>query len=282
MGRVGGEGILKDCGEIVDELFDSGKGYQTKTTYRCPNLEGRTGNVAECLKALYGQIKRNWSRQGRPEPRSCENWRWKAHLDSDASRGPGDEVRLERNIVQAMGSANAGWVNAVPTSSGLIGAHDKARNIDLVHWCGDSEYTFFELKVDQGAGTPIAAAIQITCYGALNVFTRLHIQDMTPKVRQSPMLSAGTVHLRVLAPRCYYHADHIDLSWFEDRLDRGIQDWLGTLRTPGQPALEPCLPKMDFSFLMFPDTFDVNMADPKDIKWAMENRRSVYQSARSH
>jgi hypothetical protein len=127
-------------------------------------------------------------------------------------------------------------VNQVPVASGLTtGSAGGRRAIDLVHRCGDGWYEIIELKVDEGAGTPLFAAMEILQYGVLYIFSRENASTLGYK--ETGMLGATGIHLKVLAPVTYYR--ECDLSWLEESINGGLAKFLGR----SERAFE-----MDFKF----------------------------------
>lgn len=285
MGRITNQGILAGCDEIVDNFFgvaEEGRPCRYGTKKTCRNLKGPKRDAAQLLDELYTQIETNWAGRRREKPPANKNWHWKDRSKYAASRitKPCDEVRLERDIVRSMGGANAGWVNAVPTSSGMTDSnHDKLRNIDLVHSPDqEKEFTFFELKTK--ANTPLYAAIEILYRGILNVFTRLRLEEMKRggyvcADKRERMLRGAKIQLCVLAPCYYYQAFGVNLSWLGDWLNQGLRAWLGSLRAKAPPV--HCVPEMDFVFKAFPPYFSVPKANGEAIRGAMGDLHLAYK-----
>ncbi len=145
---------------------------------------------------------------------SIENWRFDKHTEIDGAN-ISRETRLERLIALL---TDGDWANQIPIAAGLCdgGGHCC---IDLARRDG-SEYWLFELKVD--SNNPLYAAIQMLRYGTLYLFWRLH-PELIRNQEQQPVLTAQTIHLRILAPRAFYSAHQPgSLLWLETVLSDGI------------------------------------------------------------
>jgi hypothetical protein len=204
----------------VDKLIDaalrlkSGK-YQDKTT--CQLLS--KGNKLDfdgsiLIQRILDQVKSNWHGG---KSRSSENWRWKPNCKLKTKS---EEIVLERWIVRT--AKDSDWVNQVPVASGLTGSAGGRRAIDLVHQCRDGRYEFIELKVGEGAGTPLFAAMEILQYGVLYIFSRENASTLG--YEETGMLGATGIHLKVLAPASYYEG--YDLSWLEESINSGLAKFL--------------------------------------------------------
>ena len=180
--------------------------------------EALIGNILEQIE------KKNWDRKRSP---SAKNWRWEENPKINA-KNRSLEVVLERLIVG--GRSENYWVNQVPVASGVAGSGDRRRAIDLVHRCENGWYEFIELKVNEGAGTPLFAAMEILQYGLLYIFSREHAEDLGyTKARgydeeSIKVLNAPGIHLKVLAPAAYY--SKYNLSWLEKGIKSGLKEIL--------------------------------------------------------
>ncbi len=222
--------ILTNVDKLIDEALRLKRGkYQDKKT--CQLLsKGRMadfdGNAL--IQEILAQVKSNW-RQGKS--RSNENWRWKKNLKIKTKS---EEVVLERWIAR---TTDNDWVNQVPVASGLTQSAGGRRAIDLVHRCGDGWYEFIELKVGEGGGTPLFAAMEILQYGVLYIFSRENARTLGYK--EAGILGATGIHLKVLAPASYYEG--YDLLWLEESINSGLARFLAR----GEHGFEF---EMDFKF----------------------------------
>jgi hypothetical protein len=261
--------ILRGTDAIIDDFFGVKKTegppqYGTRTTYLTLEPKSLTCDASAMLFNIHDRIAANWRERTYRKVASEQNWRCERRLAYNEHR-KGCEVRLEREIVRAMGSPP--WYNAVPTSSGLCSpTHDKARNIDLAYSGCPDEYTFYELKWN--ANIPVFAAVEIIRYGLLNVFSRLTREKMGYLADHSPMLTAHRVHLRVLGCSKYFHEDNVNLGWLESKLNDGLRHY-GT-----QFASEAGV-KLDFAFESFSDDLARAFA-PEAIRQALSQRRVAY------
>jgi hypothetical protein len=232
--------ILKDVDDIIDKrlgLKVIGNPPQYGHKESCQGLlEPLAGlDMESLIDEIYEKIGNNWDNSTYHKG-SKENWRFeKKRGISGKNKSP--EVGLERaivNIPQELWPDAADWVNQVPTASGLVDPNaDGSRRIDLAHKCGDKEYEFIELKV--GSDTPLYAAMEILKYGILYVFAREHAVTSKHIKKDSELLKAMNIQLRVLAPENYYAP--YNLSWLEKSIDRGLACFLRKFNF-----------KMDFKF----------------------------------
>ena len=186
----------------------------------------------ELIQKILDQINANWD--GRKSRSNNQNWRWKKNPLKKNRNNKSQEVFLERLIV---GTTDDDWVNQVPVASGLTRSAGGRRAIDLVHRCGNNWYELIELKVDEGGGTPLFAAMEILQYGVLYIFSRENAQSLGYKETNNELLGASGIHLKVLAPAAYYKK--YDLSWLEVRINNGLANFL---EEPNRGF------KMDFKF----------------------------------
>ncbi len=212
--------ILDGMDNVINEAFglekerikyESKKRCQMFSKGKEPEFDGQA-----LVQKILAKIESNWH-QGKS--RSTENWRWGPKRGELKTKS--EEVILERWIVRTMGND---WMNQVPVASGLTASRSAGgrRAIDLVHRCGDRWYEFIELKVNDGAGAPLYAAMEILQYGVLYIFSRKHAATLGYK--ETDMLGAPGIHLKVLAPANYYEGYH--LSWLEDGINSGLANFL--------------------------------------------------------
>ncbi len=168
--------------------------------------------------AIYGKIVDNYLFGGATanKDRSSQNWRWPSLQTEIATHNPSREVRVERAIAGACDRlGRTDWANQVPVASGLIaGAPDKRRAIDLVRRRGERHFELIELKV--ASDTPLYAAAEIIGYACLWLIAR----DDRP-ARESALLDADRLDLRVLAPVDYYARYRLTL--LENAFDAGVR-----------------------------------------------------------
>jgi len=263
-------------GKKVDEVIDNALRLQCKYKHKksClllsrqppARLDGKA-----LIKEILKQVKSNWHGG---ESTGTKNWRWEKQPQID-TKNRSQEVRLERLIVN---TTNDDWVNQVPIASGLTRGGDRRRAIDLAYRCGDGSYELIELKVDQKAGSPLFAAMEILQYGLLYVFYREHLKTLEPKpleAEKKKLLGAAAIHLKVLAPESYY----------KNRKDEEYR--LGPLKKMINEGLETFLAgrkfgfKMDFEFQKFHRDFALEsvVTDRKSpdqrIVEALNRRESV-------
>ena len=215
--------IFNGTDDIIDNWLGLGQigqppQYQHRTSFL--RLLNRPAHVAlngrELVYNLLTAMNANWVQAhpaGNADRPSIENWRFDKHTEI-AQANVSRETRLER-VIALLTSAD--WANQIPIASGLCG---DVGHIDLARRDG-SEYWLFELKVT--SNNPLSAAIQMLRYGTLYLFWRQHRDQLIHNLEQQPVLSAQTIHLRVLAPRAYYNTDQPgSLLWLETALSDGI------------------------------------------------------------
>ena len=263
-------GILDGVEEIIDRFFDV-KEIGTKPPHyghktACLRLSENPPddlNGSELVRSIFNKIEKNWHRSTRrhKKPPSDENWRYEPHIDKE---GTGPEVRLERVIA---GLPKEGWVNQVPTSSGLVDhLHDRVRNIDLLRKIEPSRLEFIELKVE--SDTPLYAAMEILGYGLIYLFSGRHQDEFGYTPSDKNVLGATDVHLKVLAPYEYY-AEY-RLAWLQELINEGLKEFLNI---PPDFGIS-----MDFSFEAFPPDFhwSPGETDKSEVAAAVLNRQPVY------
>src|SRR5690349_862298 len=109
---------------------------------------GPNPDIGALLEAMLARVEANWAvspnRLAGKRP-SAQNWRFQSMLGI-AAHNQSPEKTLEKAIARLV--QHDGWVNQVPTASGLFQAsRDKSRNIDLVRRVAARSYEFIELKV---------------------------------------------------------------------------------------------------------------------------------------
>jgi hypothetical protein len=233
-------------GKKVDEAIDRALGLQGKYKHKnsCLLLSrqppDRLDGIA-LIKEILKQVKSNWHKG---ESTGTKNWRWEKQTRIDKNN-KSQEVCLERLIVN---TTSDDWVNQVPIASGLTRNGDRRRAIDLAHRCGDGSYELIELKVDQKAGSPLFAAMEILQYGLLYIFYREHLKTLEPKqleAEKEKLLGAAAIHLKVLAPASYYKSKNGE-DYRLGPLKRMINDGLKTFLAGRKFGF-----KMDFEFQKF-------------------------------
>jgi hypothetical protein len=173
--------------------------------------------VEGLIRLLLVQVSKNWHKR---KSRSNQNWRLDTKNTEFNKKNTSQEVILERLIVRTPGPD---WVNQVPVASGLTKSGGGRRAIDLVHQCGNGRYEFIELKVNENAGTPLFAAMEILQYGVVYIFSRENAADLGYKVGVG-LLGASGIDLKVLAPSDYYK--NYNLSWLDKSINRGLETFL--------------------------------------------------------
>jgi len=274
-------GILEGTEPVIDRFFGVqrfGKSVpHFKNKRSCLHVSKHPCSTLDSLvllEKLYRIIEENWQ-QSRPfycKPPSQENWLVLRRREL-APQNVSSEVTLERGIIQSTGEH---WGNQVATSSGLTGPnYDKNRHIDLVHNLAQGAWEFIELKVN--SDTPLYAAMEILQYGLLFLFSRHYQQELRYDTSKE-LLQATQIHLKVLAPSCYYTSNRAgaqyQLQWLEESLNEGLQRFVdGSNQAPLQ---------MDFQFEAFSPNFTwtpVNGApDHSVIQNALRDRCPVYGS----
>lgn len=235
-----GKSILGCVDDIIDKrlrLKVIGKPPQYRHKESCQKLLEPLVDLGmeTLIDEIYKKIGNNWD-NSTYHKKSEQNWRFVKQRKIDKGNDS-SEVKLEREIVNIppeLWPEAEDWVNQVPTASGLVDPNaDGSRRIDLVHKCGDKEYEFIELKV--GSDTPLYAAMEILKYGILYIFSREHEGASEYVNKESDLLQATNIHLKVLAPANYYES--YNLSWLEKSIDRGLASFLSKFSF-----------KMDFKF----------------------------------
>lgn len=179
----------------IEDIGTTSPHYRHKTS--CLRLSRDTGPIdgPRLVRGMYDIIAANWP--GTP-CRGRHNWR----LDPQtklSDHNPSPEKTFEKFI-----AINCpGWTNMVPTASGLLpDVEERGRRIDLVHELEPGAYEFIELKID--SDTPLYATIEILGYGLLYVHARIHRVALGYPADSKPLLNAGHIGLRVLAPQAFY------------------------------------------------------------------------------
>jgi len=260
--------ILEGVGEIIDEAFSLndckiGKSPHYRHIKSCKRISVNPVQKFDGEKLCTSILKKIKSNRVETRSPSLENWRVESQKYIHSGNGS-PEVKLERAIVNL--PDNNKWINAVPTSSGLVnGRADKKRNIDLIYDCGEKSFEFIELKVE--SNTPLYAAMEILQYGILYVFTRVNKQ-LSSAAKSDKLLTAETIHLRVLAPSNYYK--DYELGWLELKICNGLTSFLNNLKLDTQW-------QMDFRFDAFPSNFQMTDSTTQEqIKEALKDRAGFY------
>ncbi len=219
--------ILDGTDEIINSHLCSGKNsfrhksFGTKLT-QAPNEFSAVSLLEKLIEKIQSNLKTGSDHRGH----SQENWRDKSPKYSHETRN--DERDLEHRLANEIGESDRKWRwwNQMPIASGLVSkASDKTRAIDLVRQRKNdsNSYQLIELKVTQGAGSPLVAVMEILRYGLVYFLLR-----KTPKpawfkgewVDKRPIFKAKRVDLCVLAPHKYY--DGYELGWLEKELSDGL------------------------------------------------------------
>ncbi len=274
------KGILKGVDALIDEWLGitakgkAGERPRHSTKRAAKKLSANGGPMREAvgtnlLQQILKRIDENWKSQGKREP-SSETWSLGKALRL-SPENESDEVVLERLIVRLLGVE---WTNQVATCSGLIPkANEGRRSIDLVRDCGDKRYEFIELKFkngyagDHGSNTPLDAAWEIIEYGMLYLHARHNRLG-----KKSPLMTAKTIHLVVLAPEAWYSYDEKNGYKFE-WLETTVNGWLEMLLT--NTSL-----RMDFQFQKFTKAFDDIYKKPSALPNAVQAFRRANLSHR--
>lgn len=227
--------ILAGVDDVIDKAlglenerfkYHHKKSCQLFSNVAPPDIDGKA-----LIQNILDQVNSNWHQK--KSRSSGENWRWQKNPDI-SPKNKSQEVVLERWIVR---TTDDDWVNQVPVASGLTRSAGGRRAVDLVHRCGNGSYELIELKVDEGGGTPLFAAMEILQYGILYFFSRKNELALGYTETAKELLAATRIHLKVLAPASYY--DGYDLAWLEKSINSGLDNFLDG---------GACGFKMDFKF----------------------------------
>jgi hypothetical protein len=223
--------ILVGADDVINSALRLSTKYEHKETCQLLSKGPEPQfDVEKLIHSLLVLITNNWDKR---ESRSAENWRLVPKNINFSKDSKSLEVILERLIAR---TPDPKWVNQVPVASGLTESGGGRRAIDLVHQCGDRQYEFIELKINEDAGSPLFAAMEILQYGVLYIFSRENADTLGYDVGKG-LLGASEIHLKVLAPSEYYK--DYELSWLDKSINRGLE---GFLRQPERGF------KMDFKF----------------------------------
>ena len=216
----------------------------------------------DVVSPVFRQIASNYERAGASanKNRSQENWRWRRPQMYIAPHNRSPEVVLERAIVSASERlGRADLANQIPVASGLIaGSPDARRAIDLVQQRGESSFEFVELKV--GSDSPLYAAVEIVAYACLWILARFD-----PPARQSDILAADQLDLRVLAPAAYYSS--FDLRSIERMFDAGVS----TLGDDHGLGVTFAFHVVGTASISFPPLPDIELLEMFDTRRALHN-----------
>jgi hypothetical protein len=220
----------------------------------CPRDDIPRGAVAAAF-AVIAENRRRCAAAGIVS-RSTENWRWRAPKLDIAPANASPEVRLERALIGACACAGrADWSNQVPVASGVAGpSRERRRAIDLVRQAAPGHFELIELKV--ASDTPLYAAVEIIGYTAIWLLSR------AGGAGGNPLLAAGRIDAKVLAPEAYYA--RFDLH----RLARVFQEEVAALGSAHGVAL-------DFGFETFPDAWAVPPPTDENMLRLATERRPV-------
>jgi hypothetical protein len=213
-------GILATVDDSIDEalgLKDGRKYHHPKTCQNFSAGQEPILDVGGLIQNMLIKIQKNWHKGKR---RSDENWRLGKKNTAIGKKNTSHETILERWIVRTTGPE---WVNQVPVASGVARNGGTRLAIDLVHQTDVGRYEFIELKVDEHAGTPLFAAMEILKYGVLYIFSRENAAALGYEVGAG-LLGAKQISLKVLAASSYY--DNYDLRWLEIAVNRGLHAFL--------------------------------------------------------
>lgn len=236
---------------FADERFPRYRYFQKRSCNALSKTVPKPFDGAALVAAMYQRIQANLAERPHDRTPSLQNWQLRStkdpHRISPSSNNESAEVKLERAIVQKW---PASWTYQMPVASGLFDGHsDKRRAVDLVFDHKDGHYDLVELKIK--SDTPLYAAMEILGYGLVYLASRTdRAENLKYKAADLPVLSANSVTLCVLAPKCYY-AD-IDLKWLQDTISDGLKRF-ATYDL-----------KMDFRFEKFGGTW-CDDVPPKDL-----------------
>jgi hypothetical protein len=241
------DSIFTGVGEIMAEalgVLGIGQPPHLVSTTSYRKFDASALDGVDLVARLYSQTTLNWDTGGRSALRNgkTENWRWERQT-TYTERNRSKEKVLEKRIVNIPVD---GWVNMIPTASGIMGSGERQCNVDLAHECAPDSYEFVELK--WGSDTPLYAAYEILRLGVLYLFSRTHRQQLEYS-DSNRLLAAKLLRLAVLAPSDYYEdwgrAD--ELCRLEEKVSVGLQALCRERQVPVT---------VDFQFQVFPSTFD--------------------------
>lgn len=256
--------ILDDTDALIDDwlgIDNSWDGseprYKNKTSLkRLSNPSERPTNLdgKQFVKDLLARITDNWKgREPADRKPTRKNWRFDKQLESDP-RSPSLEKTLEKSIVAVTGND---WANQVPVASGLVSSKEGHRAIDLVHLKANNAFEFIELKIDDGSGGPLFAAMELLLYGLIYVLSRDNMDELGYSSKDKILFAAKSVELQVLAPAAYYK--DCKLTWLEETLSTGLS------------ALSKDFDyDLSFKFRSFPEKFEWKLWS-LDLLVALEN-----------
>jgi len=256
--------------EGISEIINGALFGHFKQKTACIGLANRSGlyplgvkSIHKLPDRIFRKILNNFNKSKGNISISSELWRFKKmeYIEKN-NRDP--ETKLEKGIIKKCGDD---WVNQVPTSSGLVGAHsDKKRNIDLVHRISleKGEYTFYELKVR--SDNPVFAAMEILIYGMLYCLARQCNEIKLPE--DNELSKAKSIHLNVLAPRDFYSSySNEGLLNISKEINKGLKFFLVEF-TKNNPNLSI---EMDFRFDQFRESFSgIEETEPNYVSLVAE------------
>jgi len=203
--------IFDETSAIIDRCLFGPRPvkYQQVTALRFLAEHGVAGlDGAALVHLLYEHTVQRWRDvNGRfPRRASSENWRFTLNTkisEQNASREKQVEKRIA--LLEEQRSGGNEWANQVPVASGLLDHKaDKKACIDLAHRIGPGCFDLIELKMDEGSGHAIFAAMEALRYGVLYLFSRRWARELGYVMGGSGLLGAQRVRLIVLAPAAYY------------------------------------------------------------------------------
>ena len=215
------------------------------------------------FERVYERIRMNWL-SNRAEKRWPSQSNWVLRIAPEFTQHPTQrlEKQLQKNIAILL--QDEGWVNDVPTASGLVNERGRQMNIDLAHRISDG-FEFIELKLK--SNTPFEAAFQCLRYGAVYMLYRLE-PELARRFRENQIMEAKRIVLEVLAPYRYYMSRDVDLPLLEAQLDRQVAKFA----EENLPGLS-----LSFRFMAFHTDFVFRPGMNCDlIREAVRGRRSPF------
>ncbi len=252
--------ILDDTDSIINNALGilhggSGLSWHDKASALCLGSTPTGDDAVQFVEAVIDRIAKNWGGALRG---SGQNWRWCPVFDQHVQGG---EVGLQKNIVKHCGP---GWVNAIPTASGLLPAPcgEKQRNIDLGFMRNENECELIELKLAAGHQHPLSAAVQLLQYACLYLHARQNAVRMAT-TRNSFLMGVRAVHFQVLSFRQFYY--ELDFRRLEQTLHEGLS---GAAMLRGLTV--------SFQLTHFPEWFSWQGSNIVDLQRAANGRVGLY------
>jgi hypothetical protein len=239
---------------LVDGLREIGESYRGQ--------EEREG----LFEAMYERIRRNWLEFREPDRWPTQK-NWVLRVAPEYTREPDGHLEKQLQKETALAFEQEGWGNDMPTASGLVNRGGRQMNIDLAR---EIEGGFELIEVKWGADKPYEAGLQALRYGAVYLLYRLE-PELATRFGEHPVMRAGRIGLRVLAPRAYYDKSKVDLAAFEEQMDGQVRAFAE--RRAG--GLE-----MSFRFLAFPREFSYRPGMERGLLCeAVRGRASPFSSS---